>query len=128
MTDQCDIFDCLRNDHESQPSKHATTHTASTTSKQPLMREELFATWIATGLFICVVGNQLAGREGVSSDVRTVFDVIALVIGMFIILWAAFSYYNLVNYSVHKGGEIVIVLAVIGYLAYATWETSKDDL
>jgi hypothetical protein len=64
----------------------------------------------------------------VADDLRANFDVLALCIGILIILWAAFSYYNLMRYPLHKLGEILIVVLSIAYLAYAAWETSQQNL
>ncbi len=91
-----------------------------------LMKEEIFATHLATAVLFSVLGVQISDRESVNKNTRQVLEILFLSIAMFIILWAALSYYGLLLYKIHRVGLFLIILLTLSAFSYVVYLSSKE--
>lgn len=96
--------------------------------KSPLMREEIFATWVATSLILSVLGSQFTGRSGIKDSLRATLDIITLGISAIILVWAGASFFGLIGPTLHKYTLIGIILSIIALFIYVAVETFRFKL
>jgi hypothetical protein len=78
-----------------------------------VMTEDVFATWIATGLIFAVLGTQFSSRSTIDENIRLVADSITLVIAVYIMIWASLGYFNVITLKTHQNMLISIVVVMI---------------
>jgi hypothetical protein len=88
------------------------------TEDETLMKQEVFATYVATSLLVSVLGQQYANRDSVDPSVRQIVEILFLTIAVLIVLWAMMSFYNIMNYVLHRLGLFIIILAMLGSFVY----------
>jgi hypothetical protein len=98
------------------------------TEDETLMKQEVFSTYLALSLLISLGGFQAATRETVDASVRKLVEILFLSIAIFIILWAMMSFYNVLNYFLHRLGLFIIVLSMLGSFCYLIYLSSQRDV
>jgi hypothetical protein len=83
-----------------------------------LMKEEVFACWFATALFVALIGTSFGQRDAVSKKNRATLDVISLGLSIIIIQWACFSFVGWINSFLHKFFLTFFILLVVGFFVY----------
>jgi sorbitol-specific phosphotransferase system component IIBC len=95
---------------------------------ESLMEQEVFSTFLATSLLISLGGFQAASRETIDGSVRKIVEILFLSIAVFVILWAMLSFYNILNYFLHRLGLFIIGLSMLGSFCYLIFLTAQRDV
>jgi hypothetical protein len=96
--------------------------------KPGFMREEIFATWFATGLIILVVGTNFTSRDSVTIETRRIVDCLFIALALLILLWSGMSFFNLMSFSLHRMVLLVILLASLASLCYLMYLSAVQQL
>ena len=90
-----------------------------------LMTEEVFVSWFVSSCLFAAVGVTFANREQTNQQVRQNLDFIFVSIAIFIVLWAMLSFLNVLAFSLHRIGLILIFLSIVGGLCYILYLSSQ---
>jgi len=96
--------------------------------EKPLMKEEIFATWIATSLILSVLGSQFTGRAGISNSLRVTLDVSTIGLSASILVWASASFFELIGHTMHKYILIGIMLSMLAIYIFVATQTFRFKL
>jgi hypothetical protein len=87
------------------PAINETTHAPG----RVLMNEEVYATWVATGLILAVMGSQFTSRPTIKADIRITLDILTMLLSLFVLAWATFSHFNVLP---HRYRPVILVLLI----------------
>ncbi len=93
-----------------------------------LLTEELAGTYLATSLIACVIGAQFATRDSISTTTRSNIEIVFLSIALFICLWTLVSHFNLISFTIHRIGLILIFLSIMSSLIYLIILSAQQSL
>jgi hypothetical protein len=92
-------------------------HDHRKSEKEPLLREEVYITWLATSIFTGVLGSQFSDRVTVTAADRQLIDILFICIALFILFWATVSYFNYISFTTHKIGLLLVLMSIVsGFL------------
>ncbi len=91
-------------------------------------REELLATYVATGVLIGVFGATFSSRADVNMHTRQIVDILFLAIALLVIIWAVVSHFQLVSYAVHRFGLGLVLASIIGGFIYCIYASTTQEL